>query len=59
MDFLVQTITRPVNEDRPAFDCFRKFRDLGSDRSYHFEVNNLMFRDALEVVGLRRKNKNN
>jgi len=59
IDFLVQIITRPVRDDRPAFDFFRKFKSFGSVLSYHFEVNNLILREALEVVDFLRKNKIN
>lgn len=59
IDFFVQIITLPVREDRPAFDFFRKFKNFGSVLSYHFEVNSLILREALDVVDFLRKNKIN
>jgi hypothetical protein len=47
---LVQTIVRPVREDRPAFDLRRYDSPLGTDLSYHLEVQIRMLREALEVT---------
>ena len=56
---LVQTTVRPVREDRPAFDLRRYDSPLGTDLSYHLEVQIRMLREALEVTWWRFKDKSN
>lgn len=54
---LVQTIIRPVRDERPALDFFRNVNWRGDRRWYHLEVNVHKFREAFDVTDFRLRNK--